>query len=174
MTPDLFVKPATRFEPPESFVDPRTESGFKPHLWPGCGENGAPPIGTQDLHERRSIEFLAAYYWINCLHAELATSRQADASQKKIREALTAIETALEELDRLEDRYTPIGFYGEPKMNGVFYESIAFRRPELPRILPQASSLSSHLAIPGIADLPPEELTGSVVITRWSHGKVDL
>jgi hypothetical protein len=174
MTPDLVMTNTARFEPPESFVDPRTEHGFQSCHWPCCDEKEAPPMGTPDRHERRCIEFLAAYYQINCRQAELAAAREASAPPKEIRKRLAAVEAALEELDCLEDRYAPVGFYGEPKMNGVYYRDIRFCRPELPRILPEASSLSSHLAIPGIAELPEGELTGPVVITRWTHGKVDF
>ena len=174
MTPDLLMTNTARFEPPESFLDPRTEHGFQTGHWPRCNAKEAPPVGAPGRHERRCIEFLAAYYRINCRLAELAGARQIMAPPEEVRERATAVDAALEDLDRLEDRYAPVGFYGEPRMNGPFYQDISFCLPELPRILQQASSLSSHLAVPGIAELPEGELRGPVVITRWTHGKVDF
>jgi hypothetical protein len=174
MTPDWMMTRAAQFEPPESFVDPRTLAGFQSGHWPACDGHDGPAIGTQDRHERRCIEFLAAYYQINCRHAELAMARGSGAADEELRVRLAAVEAALRELDELEDRYAPVGFYGEPQMNGLHYQSISFYRPELPRVLPEASSISSHLAVPGLGEFPKEELDGPVVVTRWTYGKVDL
>jgi len=139
MTPDLMMTNNARFEPPESFVDPRTEDEFQSCHWPHCNEKDAPPVGTLDRHERRCVEFLTAYYRINCRQGELEVARKRSSSPEEIQQRLASVEAALEELDRLEDRYAPVGFYGEPKMCGVFYSDIRFCRPELPRILTQAS-----------------------------------
>jgi len=174
MTPDSLMTRPAQFEPPESFVDPRIKDGFQPCRWPACDEKEAPPVGSTDRHGRRCIEFLAAYYQVNCRQAELAEARGGAASGDELQERLAAVEGALHELDDLEDRYAPVGFYGEPKMDGVFYRSIGFCRPELPRILPPTQSISSYLAVPGLAELPKEALTGPVVVTRWKNGKVDL
>jgi hypothetical protein len=173
-TPDFPMPPISAFAPPASFRDPREREDFRPSAWPLCGGTDAPAFAEADLHERRSLEFLAAYYDVNCRHEELHAARAGGATAEELAPELAAVEQALEAVDRLEDRYQAIGFYGEPAMEGVFYRSISFARPELPRILLQASSLSSHLAIPGLDEIPAAEFTGPTTITRWNHGKVDL
>lgn len=172
MTPDVVVPLPSQFEPAESFVDPRSQPGYQAGHWPRCNDGESPPVGASDRHARRCIEFLAAYYEVNCRQAELAAARSADAAE--LQQRVAAVAAALEAVDRLEDRYAPVGFYGEPTMSGTFYASIAFHRPELPRILSQASAQSSHIAIPGLEEIAPDELRGPTVITRWRHGKVDL
>ena len=166
LTPDSMMQIPGRFAPPDSFVDPRTQEGFQPACWPLCNDEDAPPSGATDLHERRCVEFLAAYYEVNCRNAALLAARDS-AQSDAVNACLAAVESALLALDELEDRYTPIGFYGEPKMDGVFYRSIGFHRPELPRLFPQPSNLSSHIAVPTFADIPAEELQGPITITRW-------
>ena len=101
----------------------------------------------------------------------LAARRKA-APTAKIKSVLAEIQTAISELERLEDRYAPIGFFGEPIMDGVFYRDIKFSRPELPRILPAMHS--SHIAIPGLQEIPASELRGPVKIIRFGNGKMDL
>src|SRR4029453_5012907 len=165
---------ASPFEPSDAFVDPRTADGFRAQFWPSRTAEDDPAIGADDRHERRCIEFLAAYYEVNCRQKELMDARATGASESEIATRLKAVADAIEAVDKLEDRYAPVGFYGEPKMDGVFYRSIGFNRPELPRILSPASNQSSHIAVPGLDDLPAEALQGPVVITRWNNGKVDL
>ena len=72
-------------------------------------------------------------------------------------------------LEALEDRYAPIGFFGEPIMKGLRYQNIVFVRPELPRLYPRASMLSSHFAIPGLEKIPASELRGPVKVFRFGH-----
>jgi hypothetical protein len=168
------MQPASQFEPPQSFVDPRSVDEFRENLWPARTGEEPPPIGTTDRHERRCIEFLAAYYTVNCRQADLLAARKQGASESEIALRLKTVSDAIDAVDRLEDRFSPVGFYGEPTMDGVFYRSIGFNRPEVPRILSPPGTHSSHIAIPGLNDIPAEELRGPVVITRWNHGKVDL
>jgi hypothetical protein len=87
---------------------------------------------------------------------------------------LDKIASATAALESLEDRYAPIGFFGEPVMKGIRYQNIVFNRPELPRLQPKASTLSSHFAIPGLDKIPASELRGPVKVYRFGHGKVDI
>jgi hypothetical protein len=165
---------ASSFEPAQGFVDPRTADGFQPHLWPSRTGEDAPAVGATDRHDRRCIEFLTAYYHVNCRHEELIDARNKNASEDEIAARLRSVADAVQAVDDLEDRYAPIGFYGEPAMDGAYYRSIGFNRPELPRILSEQSVESSHIAIPGLDGIPFGELRGPVIVTRWTHGKVDL
>src|SRR5687767_9290107 len=104
-------------EPSPSFVDPRLQRGFKPKHWPSCNGQPAPLPGATDLHDRRCIEFLAAYYQLNLLNSRLLQARKKRADQKAIRSILANIDRAATSLEKLEDRYAPIGFFGEPAMD---------------------------------------------------------
>lgn len=163
-----------RFEPPPDFADPRLGLDFQPEHWPLCNGQTAPPFSSVELHERRCVEFLAAYYQINVLHHRLIDARTNSLPDVEIRRALDEVAAATNALENLEDRYAPIGFFGEPVMDGVFYRDILFIRPELPKILPQAASVSLHIAIPGLEEIPESELQGQVTIRRWSHGKMGV
>src|SRR6266568_2587849 len=55
----------SNFEPSPDFVDPRLHSGFEPACWPRCNGAAAPPPGSPGPHERRCLEFLAAFYRLN-------------------------------------------------------------------------------------------------------------
>jgi hypothetical protein len=159
-------------EPSRRFVDPRLQRGFDPGAWPLCNSGASPPVGAEDLYERRCIEFLAAYYELNRLNRRLLATRTRAGTAKAIRSLRFKIKKASAALENLEDRYAPIGFFGEPAMDGVFYRDIAFFRPELPRVSPALQS--SHIAAPGLDDIPANELRGPVKIIRFGRGKVDL
>jgi hypothetical protein len=161
-------------EPSSNFVDPRLYPGFERACWPRCNGRAAPRPRSTDLHERRCLEFLAAFYHINVLNKRLQGARKARAPQRRIRVLLDKISAATTELEALEDRYAPIGFFGEPVMKGMRYHNIVFVRPELPRLQPKASALSSHFAIPGLDKIPASELRGPVKIFRFGHGKVGI
>lgn len=162
-----------RFQPSSTFVDPRTAAGFQPSHWPLHNGGESPPIGATDLHERRCLEFLTAYYEVNCRCGEMHAARIARVPKSALQARLAAVEAALQAVDALEDRYAAIGFCGEPEMQGVFYHNIEFHRAELPQILPETAMVSSHLAIPGLEEIPAEELRGPIVVSRLSYGKMD-
>ena len=165
---------ATQFEPPADFADPRCQPDFETAHWPLCNGEPAPPSGSPGLHERRCIEFLAAFYHLNVLNGRLLHARQNGVPEEAIRSLLKAIDTAMAGLETMEDRYAPIGFFGEPVMDGIRYANVVFARPELPRIYAKPSPVSSHIAVPGLDEIPLSELRGPVNIVRWDHGKVDL
>jgi len=166
------MRAALPLEPPADFADPRLQPSFQPEHWPLCNNGPAPKPDTSDVHERRCLEFLAAFYRINLLNERLLSARKDTSPSAAAESVLAQIDAAMVALEKLEDRYAPIGFFGEPIMEGIRYRSIDFVRPELPRILSTASN-SSHVAIPGLADIPPSELRGPAKITRWRHAKID-
>jgi hypothetical protein len=161
-------------EPPADFADPRLQGAFQPQHWPLCNGEPPPSPNPPTLHERRCLEFLSAFYHLNVLNARLLDGRTQGGPDEGARTLLGEIAAATAELERLEDRYAPIGFFGEPVMEGVFYRDITFVRPELPRILPGTGSHSSHIAVPGIEEIPESELQGPVKIIRFAHGKMDI
>jgi len=174
-TPDAMddkMRESTNLEPPSDFADPRLRRGFDPVAWPLCNGNSGPVPGATDLYERRCVEFLAAYYRLNQFNRRLLVARQNSAPDKKIRSIVARINAATVALEKLEDRYAPMGFFGEPVMDGVFYRDIVFVRPELPRVYPALQS--SHIAIPGLEQIPPSELCGPVKILRVGDGKMDF
>ncbi len=166
---------------PEIFLDPRTLEGFRAEHWPQYEGAEAPEIGTEDLHEQRCLEFLARHYYLNVANAALVAAHGLGAAEAPAQlAAAVAVPTAqvaiaIQELEKLEDRYAPIGFYAEPTMEGIFYRSLSFLRPIPPKLCPETqSSHSSHLAIPGLKELGISELRGAVTVMRWSHGKMDI
>ena len=168
------MKTLLSFEPSPDFVDPRLRLGFERACWPLCNGKAAPPPHSPDLHERRCLEFLAAFYQLNVLNKRLLASRKAAAPKKRIKSLLDKIASATSALEALEDRYAPIGFFGEPVMKGIRYHNVVFVRPQLSRLQPKASTLSSYIAIPGLDKIPASELRGPVKIFRFGHGKMDL
>jgi hypothetical protein len=163
-----------KFEPSPEFVDPRLRPGFEAACWPQCNGAPAPPPDSPGLHEQRCLEFLTAFYHLNVLNRRLQAMRKARAPQRRIKPLLDKIASATAALEALEDRYAPIGFFGEPVMKGIRYQNIIFVRPELPRLHPRASTLSSHFAIPGLDKIPASELRGPVKVFRFGYGKVDI
>lgn len=161
-------------EPPPDFVDPRLTRSFEPEHWPTCNGKPGPPPATLDLYEKRCVEFLAAYYELNRLNVRLLHARKNRASQKEVRALLAKIARKSTALEKLEDRYAPVGFFGDPVMNGIFYRDVAFTRPELPKIYTPAASQSSHIAISGLELIPSAELRGPVRILRFHHAKTKV
>ena len=112
--------------PNEQTIDPRNRADFQPSLYPKA--NGAvpapagppttdPSLDLPDRNHRIVLEFLAAYYDINCRHRQLVEARAvADPVQRLPREheCLRAIEKTLIRRDALEDQYAPFGIIAEP------------------------------------------------------------
>jgi hypothetical protein len=168
------IQTTLNVEPSPDFRDPRLRPDFERACWPLRNGKPAPRRNSQDLYDRRCLEFLAAYYQLNFLNNRLQASRKARVSQHRIRALLDKIASATAALEALEDHYAPIGFFGEPVMKGIRYQNIIFVRPELPRLHQKASTLSSHFAIPDLDKIPASELRGPVKIFRFAHGKMDL
>ncbi len=164
-----------RYRPAADFQDPRFRPGFIPELWPLCDGQPTPISGDPDLHERRCLEFLSAYYQVNVLVFRLNQARGHPAAEALQEPILRNITQATQALDDLEDRYAPIGFYGEPttSADGI-HQDVHFLRPGLNPSSASASSLGSHVTVPGLNELPSSELLGPIQVIRWRHGKMDL
>lgn len=167
-------KPAQPPQKTPRFVDPRTKSDFQARHWPLCNGHEAPPTGSTDPHDCRCIEFLTAYYEVNCRHAEHQEALASGAPKSEIDKRLAAIAAALEAVDALEDRYITIGFYGDPVMDGVMYRDIQFEHPAGPMAQPETQSVSLRVAVPGLEEIPASELVGEPQVVRFENGKVDF
>ena len=105
------------------FEDPRCRSNFRPHYFPQVNGGDAPPVGATEQNDRIKIEFLAAYYDLNCEYSRLLAVRKGAESPMRAggeRECLQAIEKVLIVRDRLEDQYAPLGVISEPVTNEGF------------------------------------------------------
>jgi hypothetical protein len=145
--------------PDAGFSDPRLAPDFCSAWWPMCNGTDLPALSL-DAHDQRCLELITAYYELNRQLAlpEGSPSRSAGVVQ------------ARQSIDQLEDRYAPLGFFGEPQFVDGLCRNVSIVRPGLPGLLSAASSLSSQFAIPGLEELPAEELTGPPAFRRWSHG----
>lgn len=162
------------FEPAADFVDPRSRADFQRRFWPLCNGRAAPRPGAPGLHDRRCLEFLAAFYHLNLANHHLLAARQAGASKGRIAAGIAAVRRATARVEALEDRYAPIGFFGEPVMEGIRYRDLVFVRPEMPRSYRPVEKQSSWFAIPGLDAIPASELRGPVKLRRFGHGKMDF
>jgi hypothetical protein len=106
-------------------ADPRLRPGFQPEHFPLCDGTAPPLPDTTDRVQRRQIEFLAAYYRLNQLHARLQAIRHSSSHEDE-KVVLREIQNAIRDRDTLEDRYEPEGFLAEPLMQGAFCSSIRF------------------------------------------------
>lgn len=80
-------------------------------------------MGATERDDRLVLEFLAAYYDLNCAYARLLEARQAPASPARTeaeRKCLQAIEALLIVRDRLEDQYAPFGVIADPVVKDGF------------------------------------------------------
>src|SRR3954454_13698943 len=97
-------------EPPSDWVDPRRQSDFIPAHWPLCDGEPAPGPEATGLHERSCIELLAAFYRINLVNSRWVAAGQAGAAEFIIKTLLFEAQAAMAALEKIEDRYAPIGF----------------------------------------------------------------
>jgi hypothetical protein len=112
-----------------SFQDPRSSQDFRPRLYPKANGGEAPPADSPDANDRLVLQFLAAYYEINCRYASLREVREQKGSvhdDQREREALQAIEVSLQHRDALEDRYAPHGVIAEPVVKAGFAVDVKF------------------------------------------------
>lgn len=140
-----------RFAPPDDWADPRLSHGFQPEHFPRCDGGEPPPVAAADLKERRKLEFLAAYYAINGAYMRLRAAADADRHA-----AMLNLNAAQLARDHLEDRYAPIGFYGEPRFDGDRTVDLVFMHapvepPTTPLISSAVFALEPPVAIPEAA-----------------------
>jgi hypothetical protein len=159
-----------RFLPPPDWRDPRLEPDFVAECFPLCEGKDAPPVGTENLKERRKLEFVAAYYRINCAYEHLAVASETDR-----RTAVLALNSELSARDELEDRYAPIGFLAEPRLQGVQTVDLTFMHapespPPTPVLLSSAFSISPPLSIPEEGPVQVMDLAG---FQRFLEGQMD-
>jgi len=105
--------------PGKPLMDPREAPDFRDGFYPTANGKPAPAPGASEPHDRLALEFLAAYYEINCGYARLLEVRAEAPSenrQHRERAALQEIETTLRNRDALEDFYAPYGIIAEPVM----------------------------------------------------------
>jgi len=109
--------------------DPRTCEGFLSNFYPRANAKDPPPPDATSRNDRVKLEFLAAYYELNRLHARLLSARQeADPARRDEaeHEAMLAIEKALIIRDALEDRYAPFGVIAAPVVVNGFITDLTF------------------------------------------------
>src|SRR5438874_2042632 len=103
--------------------DPRSRSDFRPQYYPKANGEAAPPIDSVGRNERITLEFLAAYYDLNCQYSRLLEMRASAGSPERNRaeqESLLTVERLLIIRDQLEDRYAPLAVIAEPVVQGGF------------------------------------------------------
>jgi hypothetical protein len=165
---------AEDFQPPADFVDPRRQPGFQPELWPLLNGQRAPAAGGRGLHERRCLEFLAAFYHVNVANERLRQARSARAAQRVLRAHRARVAAATAALTDLEDRYAPIGFFGEPVMAGARCHNVLFNRPEVPKQYRRPPVQVVAFSIPGLAAIPESELRGRPKLRHMGYAGLDF
>ena len=103
--------------------DPRCRHDFLPQYYPMANGKDAPPIDAVERNDRIVLEFLAAYYHLNCEYARLLEARQSPASTQRSEaeiKSLQAVEKVLIVRDSLEDRYAPLGVITDPVVKDGF------------------------------------------------------
>jgi hypothetical protein len=112
----------------DSFEDPRRSHDFLPQYYPKANGKDA-PIDAVERNDRLVLEFLAAYYDLNCEYARLLHVRAEPASikrQEAERKSLQAVERLLIVRDRLEDKYAPFGVIADPFVEDGFTVNLIF------------------------------------------------
>jgi len=111
------------------FEDPRRRADFRLPYSPTANGKDAPAVGAAGRNDRLVLEFLAAYYHLNCHYAALLEIRaNPDPTQRAAaeRNCLQAIERALIARDGLEDRCAPFGLIAEPVVENGFAVDVKF------------------------------------------------
>ena len=123
------MNPSTLSNQPSSFDDPRSRAGFQQQHFPLANGMVPPPIDAAGQNDRIMLEFLAAYYDLNCAHSRLVDARQRSDSSERAGaevECLREIEKVLILRDDLEDRYAPCGTIARPVVVSGFTVNVSF------------------------------------------------
>ncbi len=168
----------------EFVADPRHgASGLTERHMPRCDGGDWPQPGCSDPVDRQKLEFLAAYYHLNRLHAELAMWRAHPArTDRHARELAILVREAIEYRDRLEDQYAPVGFDAEPDLEGAIAVNLRFRHarqavaenhrrlhPQEARVkvpFPSPAETESVGQVPGI---PMEQVLADLGFRQFEH-----
>src|SRR5438874_7972871 len=97
--------------------DPRPCADFLPQFYPMANGKEAPPLENAGQNERIVLEFLAAYYQLNCEYSRLLEVRNQPPSSHRTeaeRKCLQDVEKVVMIRDGLEDRYAPLGVIAQP------------------------------------------------------------
>jgi hypothetical protein len=113
------------------WLDPRKAPGFNPDWYPKADGREAPASDSTDACDRIRLQFLAAYYELNCAYTCLQAFRSANpkkpgAAQAGELTALKQIEELLRRRDALEDQFAPLGVIAEPVMQQGFTVDVTF------------------------------------------------
>ena len=109
--------------------DPRRRSDFLPQYYPLANHQEASLLDAVERNDRIKLEFLAAYYGLNCEYSKLLVARQGppsperDEAEKRI---LQAVEKRLIIRDQLEDQYAPFGVIADPAVKNGFTVNVIF------------------------------------------------
>ena len=106
-----------------NFEDPRRCADFLPQFYPTANGKEAPPLDSPGQNDRIVLEFLAAYYHLNCEYSCLLEVREQSPSPQRDeaeRKRLAGIEKVLIVRDALEDRYAPFGVIAAPTVREGF------------------------------------------------------
>ena len=106
-----------------NFEDPRSRKGFRSQFYPTLNGKEAPPLDSPGQNDRIALEFLAAYYSLNCDYSRLLEVRQRPPSPQRDeaeRNCLQDLEKVLIFRDGLEDRYAPFGVIARPTVGEGF------------------------------------------------------
>ena len=107
----------------EPLADPRTQPGFELQYYPRVNGEDAPSPTAVEQNDSIKRKFAAAYYALNCRHAQLKAVRsRPDSTQRREEEKklLQEIERRLISRDQLEDEYAPFGVIAEPVLHEGF------------------------------------------------------
>jgi hypothetical protein len=117
------MKAKTETNAQVAFEDPRRRSDFQPQYYPRANGKDAPPVDVVERNDHILLEFVAAYYDLNCRHSRLLEARAKGSSAARTQaeiECLQEIEKALIVIDGLEDCYAPYGVIAEPVVKRGF------------------------------------------------------
>jgi hypothetical protein len=109
---------------------------------------------------------LAVFYRLNVLNAKLLAAR-VRGPRAKANNLRAQISDAIAAVEKLEDRYAPIGFFPEPEMDGIRYRNISFLRPGRPKGPHDTVPFSPYFAVPGLEEIPAKQLKGPVRVMRY-------
>jgi hypothetical protein len=107
--------------------DPRISPNFLPHHYPAANGKEAPPVRAEEQNDRITLEFLAAYYHLNCAYAKVVELRKHPKTPERMqaeRACLQEIEKGLIARDRLEDHYASLGVITDPVSENGFTRDV--------------------------------------------------
>ena len=108
---------------PGPFEEPRTRTDYDPRYYPRVNGQDAPPPDATERNDCIKLQFLAAYYDLNCAHAMLLEVRnqpQSDERRAAEKKSLQAVDRLLIVRDQLEDEYAPFGVIADPIVKDGF------------------------------------------------------